>query len=129
VTPAFSCRKLKQFFVGPLQKPEPEKLGLPGMEPCILSRAFQEARGTLLKNGDRRFRNESLGLDDQAEPIRECSPLDELSDGFGQSGRRNMLGLVLCKLARSAPQVEFSLPDLVKTVHSEFDRKLGAKAS
>ena len=117
MTPAFSCRKLKHFFVGPLQKPKPEKLGLPGMEPRILSRVFEEARGTLLKNSDSRFRNESLCLDDQTEPIGKRSPLDELSDGFGQSVRRNMLGLVLCKLARSAPQVEFSLPELGKTLH------------
>jgi len=56
-----------------------------GIRGCV----FQKARAALLKNRDHRVGNESLGLDDQTEPIGKCSPLDEFGDGLRKTVRRN----------------------------------------
>src|SRR5208282_4076827 len=126
VAPALGYRNLKYLFIGPLQKAKPEKLRLSWMLLGIRGCVFHKARAALLKNRDHRVGNESLGLDDQTEPIGNCSPLDEFGDGLRKTFRRNESAFVLCKLLRSSPQVEFSLPRIGRTVHQD-SQELGRR--
>jgi hypothetical protein len=98
VAPALGDRNLKALFISPLKKAKPKKRRLSRTLCGIRSRVFQKTRAALLQNRGHRIRNESLGLDDQTEPIGKCSPLDELSDGLGETVRRNKSAFVLCKV-------------------------------
>jgi hypothetical protein len=98
VAPALSHRNLKAFFVSPLKKAKPKKRRLSRMFRGVSSRVFQKTRASVLQNRRHRIRNESLGLDDQTEPIGKRSPLDEFSDGLGETVWRNQFAFVLCKL-------------------------------
>jgi len=88
---------VKWFFVGPLEKAKPKKLRLLRMLLRISGSVVQKSWAALLKNRDRRVRNESLGLDGQAQPIRKRSPLDEFSDGLGETVRLNQSAFILGK--------------------------------
>ena len=62
----------------------------------ISGRVFQKSWAALLQQRGHWIRNESLGLDDQTEPIGKCSPLNELRNGLGQAVRRNKFAFVIC---------------------------------
>ena len=98
VAPALGDRNLKALFISPLKKAKPKKRRFSRMLSGVTSRVFHKTRAALLQNHGHRIRNESLGLDDQTEPIGKCSPLDELRNGLCQAVRRNKFAFVLCNL-------------------------------
>src|SRR5580658_7922886 len=80
VAPVLSDRFCKEPFVRPLQKAEPEELGLSGMLLCVFCRVFQKTRATLPKDARQRIRNRAGALNAEAEPIGKRPPFDEFGE-------------------------------------------------